>query len=101
MTRFIVLLDKTTEKQDDAFLEYIKSEKMGWWRWFDGSWLIATHNDERNAIEIRDKAREIFPNVNVLVIQLNPDGTDFWAGFGPNTKEQAMFPWLRQTWRGK
>jgi len=97
--RLIVLHDKTTSQQDKAFNEWLKAEGIGWWRWFDGSWLLDSSSDNHTADKVRDKFIEIVPKVNVLVLELKADGNDTWAGFGPSSKEENMFKWIRRTWK--
>jgi len=96
--RLIVLHDLTTSKRDEAFLNFLKKERMGWWRWFEGSWLLVTSNEAHTAESIRDTLVTIYPNVNLLVLELKPDGTDTWAGFGPSPP-QSIFTWLRDYWK--
>jgi hypothetical protein len=97
--RFIVLIDSSDREKDKTFLNFLKdSKKFGYWHWLDGSWLLTTSFDV-GCSEIRDKIKEIYPNVNNVVLEFKADGTDTWSGFGPNTEKSDMFRWLRDGWK--
>jgi|GEM_PF-842201 hypothetical protein len=98
--RFVILLDRSTPEQNKAFIEFLKTSDInGYWHWLNNSWLIATYNLEITGAQIRDKIKEIFPDVNNMVLVLNEDGTDTWAGFGPKSEDRDMFRWLRTNWK--
>ncbi|MBS4090521.1 hypothetical protein [Pseudomonas rustica] len=95
--RFIILLDSVEDAQNKALIEWVKESKLGWWHWFQNSWLLASHDESWNARTIRDKLGELVPNVNCLVFELK-DGEGTWSGFGPNKEPKDMFGWLRKNW---
>ena len=96
--RFVVLLGSATKDQDDAFLNFIKSNRLGWWHWFPNSWLLKKLNSDIGASDLRDAARDIYGRANNLVIELN-DNEDTWSGFGPKTENKDMFHWIRENWK--
>jgi hypothetical protein len=96
--RFIVLVEKSSEEQDHSFLEWAKSEKIGWWHWFQHAWLLSNSRGNLTASAIRDKLCDIYGTANTLVIELK--GTDdTWSGFGPKNENKDMFKWIKDTWR--
>jgi len=97
--RFVVLLDASSDKQDELFLAWLKEKNVGWWHWLTNSWLISNNRGHLTASEIRDKARDIY-GCNNFVIELQ--GTDdTWSGFGPNADKRNMFEWIRDNWSVK
>jgi hypothetical protein len=96
--RFVVLVQSATKGQDDAFLGYIKANKLSWWHWLPNSWLLKGINTELKAANIRDAAREAFTGAHIFVIELNEDG-DTWSGFGPKTERRNMFAWIHKSWK--
>ncbi len=96
--RFIIMLNSATAEQNNALLEWIKFEQVGWWHWLKDSWLIATRQNHLTAESVRDKIGEICPGVHNLVIELK-EGEGTWAGFGPNTDDKNMFTWLKDNWK--
>ena len=95
--RFVIIIEVSTKEQNDAFLAWIKAEKLGWWHWFQNTWLLSNPAGSLRASGIRDKLRECFGTANTLVLELK-NGEDTWAGFGPKTDDKDMFKWLRKNW---
>lgn len=95
--RFIVAVDSSTPEQEQAFREWIAGR--GWWHWLNNFWLIADSSGEMTASEILDRVRGCYPNVDCVVLELRPDGTDTWAAFGPYSDKRNMFNWLRRNWK--
>jgi len=97
--RFVVLIEVSTEDQNVLMLEWIKSEAIGWWHWFQNIWLLSNKHGHLEASTIRDKVREIYGTANVLVLEIK--GTeDTWSGYGPKGENRNMFTWLRSDWNG-
>lgn len=95
--RYIVCVDKSTEEQEQKFLEYIKKEGFGWWHYLKNTWLIVDSLGNSNESLIRDEALNAFDNENNMVFLLNEnEGT--WAGFGPNSEKRDMFKWIKENW---
>lgn len=94
--RFILLIDKGTKAESDAFLAAIKARKLGWWHWIADAWLFK--NDHLSAEELRDLANQFYPTKNKIVFEFREDGTDTWAGYGPYKPERDMFKWIRKNW---
>jgi hypothetical protein len=99
--RFVVLLDENDGAGHESFLNWIKtSTRLVHWHWLGDSWLLVDPAGEWTASELRTKAREFYPSVYLLVLELK--GTeDTWSGFGPNTEGRSMFKWLRNSWHGR
>ena len=95
--RFVVMLDSSTQEQNQAFLAFIQNQSLNWWHWLTNSWLIIGANV--SADEISAKVQQIYPNIHHLVIELRTDGTEEWYGFGPSGEKRNMFPWLQQYWK--
>src|SRR5262245_55414180 len=95
--RYIICINNSTEQQEKKFIEYIKSYGLGWWHWLNNTLLLTDPKGKLNAGMIRDSLRDIFPDENILVIEINAT-KDTWSGFGPNTEEKNMFTWLKKHW---
>ena len=96
--RFIILMNPASTEQNDLFLKWINGEGLGWWHWFQGSWLLTNPKGHLTSVTIRDKLSEIFGLSNNLVIELRSTD-DTWSGFGPSSPEKNMFKWIRDAWR--
>lgn len=95
--RFIVLIEESSEEQDNSFLEWVKSEKIGWWHWFQHAWLLSNRSGNFTASDIRDKLHDVYGTANNLVIELN-ETDDTWSGFGPKNENNDMFKWIKDNW---
>ncbi|MEP0712983.1 hypothetical protein [Algoriphagus sp.] len=95
--RFIICLNESTPEQEKVFIEYIKSQKLGWWHWLTNIWLISDRNGKLDCEIIRDKAMEVFAQEYVIVIELSSNH-DTWAGYGPSSDKKNMFKWLEENW---
>jgi len=95
--RYMIALDSGTEKQNDAFIEYINKNGIGWWHWINNFWLLVDTRDKLSATIIRDELDVIYPNVSKIVFELS-GGNDTWSGFGPSSKNSNMFTWLKGSW---
>lgn len=96
--RFVLIIESSTKDQNDAFLVWVKEQRMGWWHWFQNAWLLSNPSGNLTASVIRDKAGEYFPGENTLVIELK-EGEGTWSGFGPKSEKRSMFAWLKRNWR--
>jgi len=64
------------------------------------TWLLVDYSGVYSVTSIRDKAREFFPQVYLIVLEVSPSVTT-WAGFGPTDQTDAkknMFAWVRKNW---
>jgi hypothetical protein len=100
--RFIVMLNSSTNEQNEAFLAYIKETDIGWWHFISNSWLLYDAENKISAEIIRDKLMEIYPSVTNLVIEVTSPHEP-WQGFGPNGGPNGdnlnMFTWLKENWK--
>ena len=97
--RFILALGSTSPEQNGAFGEFAREQGLGWWHWLPNMWLLTDSQGQWTAAGLRDKATDIYGNENVFVLELRADGSDTWAGYGPNTDKRNMFPWLTSNWK--
>ena len=95
--RFIIFIEDSTKEQNDSLLDWIRSENIGWWHWFQGSWLLSNARGHLSASVIRDKLKQIYGTSNTFVIELN-NGGDTWSGYGPDTDQKNMFTWIKKNW---
>ncbi|HTC22363.1 MAG TPA: hypothetical protein VK859_16030 [bacterium] len=93
--KFIIAVNSTSKEQEDAFLKHISDNGYGWWHYIDNFWLITT-SKEIEASELRDVAKELFNNENVLVIEVFGST---WSGFGPKNDKENMFTWIHKNWK--
>lgn len=96
--RFIVILHSATDEQNEAFLAWLREKKLGWWHWFQGSWLLATNSDSWTAAQVRDIVREKFSDVHHIVFELH-EGEGTWSGYGPKGENNNMFSWINDNWK--
>lgn len=96
--RFIVSLNGSTKKQEEAFIKFLGSQNVGWWHWLSNTWLISDNIGKLTASTLNDKALEIFESEHLLVLEIN-NTSDTWAGFGPSTEDKNMFSWLKNHWK--
>ena len=97
---FVATSNPTTVEQDKIFQEWLET-RFVWWHWLNQTWLLVDHQGIHSATEIRDKMTECFPQTFFVVLELNPNATN-WAGFGPNSATDAtknMFAWITKNWR--
>jgi len=96
-------LEKPTKEQNDAFFKYIEDSKdFGWWHWFGNTWLLTTFNQNHTVETVQKTVLGYFTPGNHLVLELRPDGTDTWGGFGPAGEkegEKNMFTWIKTNWK--
>lgn len=96
--RFIILMNPASTEKNDLLMQWIKDEGLGWWHWFQGSWLLSNSKGHLTATIVRDKLVEIFGPDHSLVMELRGKD-DTWAGYGPSSPEKSMFKWIREAWR--
>lgn len=100
MNRFVVGTNRTTAVQDSAFLAAVRAKwpQIGWWHQVSETWLFVDPTGTATSPVLRDVARQCFPGVHIMVIQV-PRGRTYWAGFGPTAgAEGDMFTWMRENW---
>ena len=95
--RFVVALGSSTSQQNEAFKEYIRTQRVGWWHWLPNVWLLSNPNGTLSAKKLRDDLKTLYPRIYSLVLELS-DGEDTWSGFGPTTEGRHMFKWLHDNW---
>src|SRR5205085_1006915 len=98
--RFVVVANPTTVDQDKVFQDWIKTQGLAWWHWLNETWLLVDSTGNLTAAEIREKAKECFPSIRLLVLEFAAN-YDRWAGFGPRSEsdpKQNMFVWLKTNW---
>jgi hypothetical protein len=91
--RYVVAVEEMTKPQEEEFLAYIRSERMGWWHWISNFWLLIDRHDAVTASAIRDKLREISEPSRCLVMQVDHIT---WSGMRNDPK---MFEWIKSTWK--
>src|SRR5438552_3466360 len=94
MKRFILSTDRTTDEQDAAFYEILKSQfaYLGWWHNISETWLFADPTDRCTVTLLRDAAKGVFRTQSLIVIEVG-DNAD-WSGM----KKGDNFDWVHQNW---
>lgn len=64
----------------------------GWWHGVAGFWLLKDHTNALSAVSLRDTARAIAPQAQVMVLEVSPTT---WAG---SSMKEASRDWLRKYW---
>jgi hypothetical protein len=96
--RFMLAVGQATSEQNDAFRAYVIGAGFNWWHWIPSLWLLIDYRGAWNAEIVRNKATQFFPGATLFVSELSEYG-DTWAGFGPSTGDQNMYPWLMENWK--
>jgi hypothetical protein len=101
--RFIVAVDSATAEQDEAFREYVRVNRLGWWHWLSHLWLLVDPTGSQTASRLTDVLLGIYPGVSTLVLELREDSpgvfSGHWSGYGPASEEGNMFAWIRRNFR--
>lgn len=94
MRRFVLGTNRTTAAQDRAFLAILQERfpDVGWWHQLGETWLFVDHNDQLSTEVIREMAKEAFPDVYVMAIEV---GNGRWSAFG----EMSDFEWMHDSWQ--
>jgi hypothetical protein len=97
MKTFIVGLEGSTAVQEEAFIQWITENGLGYWHWIPNFWIIQSLEDTHTVASIRDKITETFPAMNTLVVEIDiVPGSVSWSGYGPQTVQYDMFAWLNE-----
>ena len=99
--RYIVCINNSNSYWEKKFVNYLKKNSLGWWHWIDGVWLVTDYYGRLSSEIIRNDLMDIFPNIRIMVIQLNQNGTDTWhsAGTASPEENEKMFNWLHEFWK--
>lgn len=100
MRRFVLGTNRATSAQDSAFLAAVRGTwpGVGWWHQLGDMWLFADPSSTMTSIALRDIAKQAFPRVHIMVMEIPPGRTN-WAGFGPGYGRKGdMFTWMRKNW---
>lgn len=76
--------------------EWLKAEKLGYWHWLSGAWLLVDAKGTLQAESIRNVLNGFYPKIHKLVLEF--EGETSWSGFGPLNESNDMFDWLRKVW---
>ena len=97
---FIIGVNPTTKEGTEGIKDWLKDwkkeEKVGWWHWIDGMWLIVSRDPDISVSSIRDKVRKITNGATSLVVEIEPKT---WSGFGPASETRNMFRWIHRNWK--
>lgn len=97
MRKFSVAVERMSKEEQQAFVKFCRSKKLGWWHWIENFWLIVDNTDTLSVAEIRDKIREITGGTPCVVLAVREAGS--WAGTKRKNKDN-MFDWVRKNWFG-
>lgn len=86
---FVAVDDDATKVQRDAFTNYVRQKKWGFWHHTSSAWLIVDSLNRCTATEIRDKAMQLMPSVTTIALEIDPKD---YAAFGPKVGHE----WLRK-----
>jgi hypothetical protein len=95
--RFIVCHNPGSLIEDQAFKKWLNDQRLGWWHWMSGSWLVIDKNGAFTATQIRDAFKGIYNKKLCMVFE---HGSDDYAGIGPDDddKREQMSSWLEKNW---
>ncbi|VVE15146.1 hypothetical protein PIN31115_02834 [Pandoraea iniqua] len=95
--KFVVLHKEMSEDQQKDFLAWLKDERVGWWHWLPGSWLIVDPDGQRKAEHFRNKLTALGVERS-LIFEVSDTTANNWAGRGPNGTGKNMFKWVKENW---
>jgi hypothetical protein len=97
--RFVVCLDASaTREQEQEFLNFVKSNRYGWWHWLPNTWLIVDGSGNLDRAVLRDEVVTSYPEVFNLVLEIPAEVLGLWSGFGVSSPKKDMFKWIRENW---
>jgi hypothetical protein len=82
---------------ESAFVDFCRNEKLAWWHWLPGFWLVRDNKGKVKPSSIRDAIGGIEPTARCIVLPIKPERG--WAGQGPSADNNDMFKWLRSNWK--
>lgn len=91
---FVVAVDNLTSEETKKINELFQGT-YGWWHWIDGFWIVYDSLDRLSAASIRDQLGNVVGEKRRIVLEVTPGE---WAGFGPNSEDSNMFPWMHKNW---
>ena len=90
MRRIIVIKDQAPVESRNKLSDWIKTQRVGWWHWFQQAWLL-TDPQDRPVSWWRDQIRDLLDKEFVLVIDAD-GGT--WSAFA----KSESFDWFKKNW---
>ena len=92
MKRFVVItLDQGTKERRDAITEVVKQLGLGWWHWFQDSWMIPNVPAETTPKAIYAKLESVECLKLASIVVLAFDGVpDHWGRANPDS-----WKWLK------
>ncbi len=93
--KFIVAAQGLTKSEQRDFISYLRAQKVAWWHWISGVWLIVDQGDQ---IELEDMRSHLRKTSASRAIAIEVGGDKEWAGFGPSGNGKDMFQWLHDAW---
>ena len=101
--RFIVGVDVDDPDQDSAVTDYFIQQRLRWWHWTRGMWLVVTEDEAVTAATLADALNTApgLPRNGVFV--LDADDPRSFAGYvaAPEPEHKAAaLKFLREQWAG-
>lgn len=90
--RFVISAMEISTEDEKNFIEYLRTNRLGWWHWLNNFWLIVDKHDNITAANLRDELKKYSGFRRGIVMQVEKVT---WAGFRDDPK---MFDWVKSTW---
>lgn len=90
MRYYTLAISGATAEQEKRLAEVWRP--YGWWHGVSGFWLLKDHTDLMSAASLRDTARTVAPQAQIMVLEVQPIT---WAGI---TMDAANREWLKTYW---
>jgi hypothetical protein len=97
MKRYIAAVEGMTKDHENRFLDYIRTNKWGWWHRVANVWLIIDWSETASAEQIRNFLLSLNINGAVGIVVPVADGNS-WSGLGPKTTLKQTFQWVHDHW---
>lgn len=94
--RFMLTIEEISKAEDEAILDFCRTNNYGWWHWFDNFWLLFTEDMTVSPLELTEKINKLFTAQKELFVMEIPEShRNEWAGWGVKEK----FDWLGDGWK--
>jgi len=92
MTKFIIVLPKSTPQQQMTLHNYFLPRRASWWHWSPEVWLLTFQFENPTVEQLREEIRQILPLSFFLVFNLDNSP---YSGWGPDEWQQ----WFVLNWK--
>jgi hypothetical protein len=97
--RFVVSIADQPVAQVNLFQVNFIQKNFGWWHYWNNFWLLTDDSAIWTADTIRENIVKSFPGVLCMVIEIQSNGQDTYAGIIPVESPLDPNDWLLKYWK--